>query len=1178
MFVFFSVFASTACANSLVTPVDATAQSYWSNKGLDWRSPVNTINGSGMTLPVTRESTSFSEHQFEFGMWLSNTGTAKSTWIMFDMGEEMTLTGLRVWNYNEPFLNKIDYTARGIKSCELRYGGAAMLANGDTYINAGAWGTFAETLTFARATGKDGLEGEDIKFSTPITTRYVMLRVLENYGDKDHTGLSEVRFYGRKIQRWYLEGDSSSTEFNTVRSDDLLQTAVASVDNNLTINSKNSGLTVNTTTYQENDISWLSDGSFGPVGAVGGLCIQGGTVTYNFDVSIKPDGYDISEVCVYTGWNSSGGRENPSYSLYCKRVGDSDFTPVGVGYYLCTITGSNNRHAYLKMKNLDLKGVAALRFAFHGDSNGRGQQNFGVGYKEIDVFQNCGSAAVSPVAATAQSAWNARKPINTINGENLLPSKWPTGSEVAIDTNAEKMWLSNNSKETWIAFDLGEECTVKGFHLWNYNEYSENTTKWQNRGMKTADIYIGTTMPADGGSYASAGAAWGTFVQGMTFLRAPASSSYMGEDYAFNKPVRGRYFQFKVTSSYAGAAPSNLSDNYVGLGAIVFYCDVEEVVTRGSSGTKTISGSHGRVVTVKDGAGTAAPITLASETTRIHTLRGETFEGVSQVDAKEKTLELGKIELPYGTAGLEILPQGTLTCVEGVRNWMEWKLDADLFLHGALSDNAKGGVSLEKTGKGTVVFDGIDSRQGTTTYNGGTYRQTGGVSDTPGATFNNSVCEFSAGTSRATSGMEFNSSEVSVSGTHIADWKNVSVFSDKSSLAVKNGGILKFGRIMSSPSEFKITLDGGTLGTSAFGIDVPWLSFNECSIVIGEKGATFDTSERSAVLDLDVLNVIGGKISKTGDNTLTLRRRVNGAGDISVEKGTLALSCSPIIHYDFNNISGNKVPNLGTGGAALDGVISGSPGVVEGVEGNALSFCSSANGVATAGSVSMRQFTYAAWVKSAGSSSQDQRIIIGGPYVQNSEQFLGYLGTDNDRYWVFARDGHEYGVSTISIDTENWHHLAATYDGINVILYIDGVAVQTKTLTQNKNVCTMRIGFGNNVTPNGEFWNGLMDEAYVFDRALSADEVAKLKEDSWRTVNILDPESDLSIANGATLVLDGVDQTVSTLTIDGRLQCLGETTWGAIGSGAENETPRITGNGILRVKGPRKFGTKIIVR
>ena len=522
---------------------------------------------------------------------------------------------------------------------------------------------------------------------------------------------------------------------------------------------------------------------------------------------------------------------------------------------------------------------------------------------------------------------------------------------------------------------------------------------------------------------------------------------------------------------------------------------------------------------------------------------------------------------------------GTLTCVEGQRNWMEWTLDSDLVIHGTLADNANGSVSLVKTGTGTIVFDGTDTHQGSTTYNGGGYRQTGGTVNTSGATFNDAVCEFSGGTSRATTGIALNSSEVSVAGTHTAEWKYIDPASGTSSLAVTNGGVLKAGYFTGNPRDLLMSLDGGTLGTSALGTASPWLPALG-PVAVGANGATFDTTAGGGAMEASITNAMEGILRKTGANTLTLKRRVGGAGQVSVEGGTLALSLpAPIIHYDFNSISGTTVPNLGTGGAALNGVISGAPEVVAGVEGNALSFCASANGVATAGSVTMRQFTYAAWVKSAGSYNKAQRIVIGGPYAYDQPTFLGYLGTDNaNKYWAFSRNGNEAGATTSSNDTENWHHLAATYDGEKIVFYLDGVSVQTTALAHNRMACTMKIGFGNNVRPDAEYWNGAIDEAYVFDRALSTDEVVALKENSWRAVNVLDPASDLSIEAGATLDLDGVDQTVSTLTLDGRLRCLGETTWGAVGSGAAHETPRITGTGILRVKGPAPRGMVIIVR
>lgn len=1144
-----AVCGMSARADSLVTPVSATAQSYYSP-----RSPLNAIDGSGMSsIPVTVESTASTDPTR--CTWLSN-GT-KATWIMFDMGEVMTLSGLRVWNYNEA---NSEYYKRGVKTCELRYGDTA-LANGATYASAGTWGTLVETLTLASSSGMGAGpgDGEDKMFSTPITARYVMLRVLDNYGKDNYTGLSEVRFYSRTPNRWRVAGESSKAAY-TVRSDDLLQTAVVSVDDAITV------ATADNDKYSKGTTASLTDGTFGAAGYADGLCIQGGTVTYNLDTAAAPRGYDISEVHVYAGWTN--GRENQWFSLSCRHVGETDFTPVGSFSYICEITRDTPRDTYLSLVDLGLTGVEAIRFDFGG---GDMQQNYGVGYKEIDVVRDrC--TIFAPVAATSENYFSAnqdiRSPVHAIDWSGMSSSLGiVVDGAMASTAYSSVVWLSKNTKPTWIAFDLGAVRTVKGFHLWNYNE-----NKYSTRGIKTAAIYKGDTMPAQGTAYASTGAAWGTLVQEMSFAKTPGNVNDAGRDYFFDEPVSTRYLQFAISENHG-------SENHTGISEIVFYADDgEEVVTRRDSGLKTVPDALGKSVVAVEGTGTAAPITLAATTTRLHTLRTETWDGPVQIDASGKTLALGKIVLTAGTAGLEIMSGGTLTCVEDQHNWMKWTLDADLVIHGTLADNANGSVSFVKTGTGTVTIDGTDTHQGDSFYTGGGYRQTGGMVDTRGATFTDVACELTGGKSRATEGVAVKASNMRVVGPHIADWRYIGLNSGSPSLTVADGGVMKAGWFSGDPLDFSIVLDGGTLGTSALGTASPWLpAFG--TVTVGNGGAVFDTSAADAVVEADIITSAGA-ILKTGGNTLTLRRRVKGATQVDVDGGTLALSLpAPVIHYDFNSISGTSVPNLGTGGAALDGVISGSPATISGVDGNALQFSAADQGVATAGNVTMRQFTYAAWVKSAGSYNKAQRIVIGGLY-SNRAIFLGYLGTDSDnKYWGFAREGLEMGGATSSNDTENWHHLATTYDGETVTLYIDGVAVKTVTPARNRTAVTMKIGFGNNVSPDAEYWNGAIDEAYVFDRALSADEVAMLKNERvWRAVDVLDPGTDLNVAADATLDLGGTDQTVTTFSIGGHLKCHGETTWGAMGSGAAYETSCITGSGVLRVKGPAPRGTIFILR
>jgi hypothetical protein len=211
------------------------------------------------------------------------------------------------------------------------------------------------------------------------------------------------------------------------------------------------------------------------------------------------------------------------------------------------------------------------------------QQNSGAGYKEIDVTRYLG-AGLSPAAATAQSYWlsDGRTPVHAIDGSGMTPSYWLTAAATAGTLPSFAMWLSNGTKETWITFDLGSVQIVSGFHLWNYNEYSNKSTKYAGRGIKTADLYVGDSLLTNGSVYASAGAAWGTLVTNMTFAQATASSSYTGEDYALATPVTGRYFQLYVTDNYG-------LDDYTGISEILFYRLVSDTeVTRLSSGLKVI--------------------------------------------------------------------------------------------------------------------------------------------------------------------------------------------------------------------------------------------------------------------------------------------------------------------------------------------------------------------------------------------------------------------------------------------------------------------------------------------------------------------------------------------------------------------------------------------------------------
>jgi len=71
----------------------------------------------------------------------------------------------------------------------------------------------------------------------------------------------------------------------------------------------------------------------------------------------------------------------------------------------------------------------------------------------------------------------------------------------------------------------------------------------------------------------------------------------------------------------------------------------------------------------------------------------------------------------------------------------------------------------------------------------------------------------------------------------------------------------------------------------------------------------------------------------------------------------------------------------------------------------------------------------------------------------------------------------------------NWYHVVGTYDGSNVRLYINGSLVGTTSWTTN--LCyggTLYVGR----RTDGQYFDGVIDEPFIYDRALTLEEIGKL--------------------------------------------------------------------------------------
>ena len=229
--------------------------------------------------------------------------------------------------------------------------------------------------------------------------------------------------------------------------------------------------------------------------------------------------------------------------------------------------------------------------------------------------------------------------------------------------------------------------------------------------------------------------------------------------------------------------------------------------------------------------------------------------------------------------------------------------------------------------------------------------------------------------------------------------------------------------------------------------------------------------------------VIGllASIALAGSNILRDRARIAGARQFSSSIKNMML---PVAEWNFEEPSGNIAYD--SSGTKNDGTLINSPARVANnvLGGTALQFDRLVSKyVAVPNSPSLNPttaFTIEAWVKPTTLSSW-RTIIL--KEKTTSLAYALYANTDTGK-----PSAEMYGTSALAGTTQlplnTWTHIAATYDGTTLKLYINGSMVSSKStsITIRISLDPLRIG-GN--TKWGEYFNGLIDEVRIYNRALT---------------------------------------------------------------------------------------------
>lgn len=231
-----------------------------------------------------------------------------------------------------------------------------------------------------------------------------------------------------------------------------------------------------------------------------------------------------------------------------------------------------------------------------------------------------------------------------------------------------------------------------------------------------------------------------------------------------------------------------------------------------------------------------------------------------------------------------------------------------------------------------------------------------------------------------------------------------------------------------------------------------------------------------------------------------------------------------VAYWDMEEGSGQIVKDKSSNGN--DGVLGAStsadtndpafaPGITSaGENGNSLRFDGN-NDYVNAGNASSLQITgnlsVGIWVQTSDVPIIAKRLISKDNASSIRSWALQMTNTGTVAFYVW-RGGviQSSGVSSVSINDGKWHYVMGVNDGTNLMLYVDGIKCASATVggAIDNAAVNVFIGSRSALTAGGMTMNGSLDEARIYNRAISDEEIRRL-------YNLNRPALDLRFAEGS---------------------------------------------------------------